>query len=171
MSQPRSSAAGGAAASLTLAQGNKRAGSECGGQAGHNRVIPVDHLGASYVQAGRRQCRILQVCVGDQRTEIGDLRACGMAQAMERVAVLPACQWIGIGEAPRHAAHAPSIAEFCRAHGVSRAFVYALLKRGEGPTIMKAGRRTLVSVEAAAEWRRRMEALASAKLNRGGQQP
>jgi hypothetical protein len=60
-----------------------------------------------------------------------------------------------------------SIGEFCRAHGVSRAFVYALLKRGEGPTVMKAGRRTLVSVEAAAEWRRRMEALASTKPAQG----
>jgi excisionase family DNA binding protein len=61
-----------------------------------------------------------------------------------------------------------SIAEFCRAHGVSRAFVYALLKRGEGPAVMKVGRRTLVSVEAAAEWRRRMEALAGTKPAQGG---
>jgi hypothetical protein len=61
-----------------------------------------------------------------------------------------------------------SIVEFCRAHGVSRAFVYALLKRGEGPAVMKVGRRTLVSVEAAAEWRRRMEALAGTKPAQGG---
>jgi hypothetical protein len=61
-----------------------------------------------------------------------------------------------------------SIAEFARAHGVSRAFVYALLKRGEGPTVMKAGRRTLVAVESAEEWRRRMEALASTKPAQGG---
>jgi hypothetical protein len=38
-----------------------------------------------------------------------------------------------------------SIAEFCRAHRVSRAFFYVLQKRGEGPTVMKVGTRTLVS--------------------------
>jgi hypothetical protein len=50
-----------------------------------------------------------------------------------------------------------SIAEFCRAHRVSKALVYLLLKRGDGPAIMKVGRRTLISAEAAEEWRRRME--------------
>ena len=63
---------------------------------------------------------------------------------------------------------AHSFPEFCRAHSLSIAFGYALLKRGEGPTIMKVGRRTLVSVEAAAEWRRRMEALASTKPSHKG---
>jgi hypothetical protein len=50
-----------------------------------------------------------------------------------------------------------SIAEFCRAHRVSRAFFYVLQKRGEGPTVMKVGKRTLVSDEAAKDWRQRME--------------
>jgi hypothetical protein len=45
---------------------------------------------------------------------------------------------------------------FCREHGISRAHFYNLLKRGDGPVIMKVGRRTLISTEAAAEWRRRM---------------
>jgi hypothetical protein len=50
-----------------------------------------------------------------------------------------------------------SIAEFCRAHRVSRAFFYVLQKRGEGPTVMKVGKRTLVSNHAAKDWRERME--------------
>lgn len=50
-----------------------------------------------------------------------------------------------------------SIVEFCRAHRVSRAFFYVLQKRGEGPTVIKVGKRTLVSDEAAKDWRQRME--------------
>jgi len=57
---------------------------------------------------------------------------------------------------------------FCQEHGISRATFYNLLKRGHGPVIMKVGRRTLISAEAAAEWRRRMEAMANATLTRGG---
>jgi len=64
-----------------------------------------------------------------------------------------------------------SIAEFCRAHRVSRAFFYVLLKRGEGPTVMKVGKRTLVSDEAAKDWRRRMENLADAQSIQGGRRP
>ena len=50
-----------------------------------------------------------------------------------------------------------SIPEFCRRHGISRAHFYNLSKSGQGPALMRVGRRTLVSAEAAAEWRRRME--------------
>jgi predicted DNA-binding transcriptional regulator AlpA len=50
-----------------------------------------------------------------------------------------------------------SIPEFCRRHGISRAHFYNLSKNGQGPALMRVGRRTLVSAEAAAEWRRRME--------------
>lgn len=60
---------------------------------------------------------------------------------------------------------------FCREHGISRAHFYNMLKRGDGPAIMKVGRRTLISAEAAAEWRRRMEALADAQMARGGKRP
>lgn len=60
---------------------------------------------------------------------------------------------------------------FCRDHGISRAHFYNLLKRGDGPAVMKVGRRTLISAEAATEWRRRMEALAGARFARGGEQP
>lgn len=52
---------------------------------------------------------------------------------------------------------AMSIKQFCRTHGISRAKFYDLAARGEGPRLMRIGRRRLVSVEAAAEWRRRME--------------
>jgi predicted DNA-binding transcriptional regulator AlpA len=66
---------------------------------------------------------------------------------------------------------ANSIPSFCRAHGISRATFYNLLKRGEGPIVMKVGKRTLVSDEAAAAWRRRMEKLAAAQQVRGGIRP
>jgi predicted DNA-binding transcriptional regulator AlpA len=56
-----------------------------------------------------------------------------------------------------------SIATFCQAHKISRSFFYELLHRGCGPRLMKIGRRTLISSEAAAEWRARMEAGARAE--------
>ena len=52
-----------------------------------------------------------------------------------------------------------SIPEFCRVHGgMSQAFFHALVAKGKGPRLMKVGARTLISVEAAAEWRRAQEA-------------
>jgi predicted DNA-binding transcriptional regulator AlpA len=50
-----------------------------------------------------------------------------------------------------------SIGEFCRTHGVSRAFFYKLAKEGKAPRIMRLGARRLISQEAAADWRRAME--------------
>ncbi len=55
-------------------------------------------------------------------------------------------------------AQAFSVDEFCAAHRICRANFYGLLKKGEGPRIMKVGGRTLISVEAAADWRRAREA-------------
>ncbi|SHM06633.1 hypothetical protein SAMN05444159_7581 [Bradyrhizobium lablabi] len=55
-----------------------------------------------------------------------------------------------------------SVDQFCSDHGISRATFYNLRQRGKGPTEMKVGTRTLISVEAAAEWRRRMETETSA---------
>ena len=52
---------------------------------------------------------------------------------------------------------AMSVDEFCRAHAICRASFYNLLKRGAAPRVMRVGGRVLVSTEAAAEWRRRME--------------
>jgi excisionase family DNA binding protein len=50
-----------------------------------------------------------------------------------------------------------SVAEFCEAHRISRGTFYKLLGEGRGPTAVKIGRRTLISNEAAEDWRRRME--------------
>jgi len=52
-----------------------------------------------------------------------------------------------------------SIPAFCRAHGdISEAFFHKLVSEGRGPRLMKIGARTLISIEAAAEWRRAQEA-------------
>ncbi len=59
-----------------------------------------------------------------------------------------------------------SVADFCRAHGISRALFYKLLREGRGPRVMKVGRRTLISREAAEQWRRRMEG--ATQLGEGG---
>ena len=50
-----------------------------------------------------------------------------------------------------------SVAEFCHQHGISRGTFYKLLNEGRAPKAVKIGRRTLISSEAAQEWRRRME--------------
>ena len=47
---------------------------------------------------------------------------------------------------------------FCREHHISRSYLYRLWNEGRGPRRTKVGRRTLISGEAAAAWRRRMEA-------------
>jgi len=46
---------------------------------------------------------------------------------------------------------------FCEAHSISRALFYQLLKSGKGPNIIKLGRRTLISKDAAAAWRSSLE--------------
>lgn len=51
-----------------------------------------------------------------------------------------------------------TITEFCLDHGnISRGLFYALQKQGNGPRLMKVGRRILISDEAAADWRKQME--------------
>jgi hypothetical protein len=50
-----------------------------------------------------------------------------------------------------------SIEQFCQAHGISIDLYFKLQRQGLGPKTMKAGARTLISVEAAAEWRRARE--------------
>ena len=52
---------------------------------------------------------------------------------------------------------AATISEFCSSHRISKAHLYNLLKRGQGPAVMKVGKRSLISHEAAAAWRRAME--------------
>lgn len=50
------------------------------------------------------------------------------------------------------------IDEFCRRHGLCRATFYNLQSAGRAPRTMKVGARVLISREAAADWRRQMEA-------------
>jgi hypothetical protein len=47
-----------------------------------------------------------------------------------------------------------SVDEFCEAHGICRATLYNLWRRGKGPKRMRVGERNFVSVEAAEEYRR-----------------
>jgi hypothetical protein len=51
-----------------------------------------------------------------------------------------------------------TVDEFCLAHHISRPFFYTLLKVGVGPRTMKLGAKTLISIEAAAAWRKEREA-------------
>jgi hypothetical protein len=51
-----------------------------------------------------------------------------------------------------------TIRQFCESHNISHSGYYELKKLDLGPTEMKIGRKKLISQEAAAEWRRRMEA-------------
>lgn len=51
-----------------------------------------------------------------------------------------------------------SISAFCILNSISRALYYKLAKEGKAPKAMRVGRRTLISQEAALEWRQRMEA-------------
>jgi hypothetical protein len=46
---------------------------------------------------------------------------------------------------------------FCKQHGISRAYLYLLWRRGEGPRFMQVGARRLISKEAASDWRKAME--------------
>ena len=62
---------------------------------------------------------------------------------------------------PRPAEAAPqierftfSIPEFCAAHGISLAFYYLLKKRGLAPDELSLSKRKIISVEAAARWRK-----------------
>lgn len=51
-----------------------------------------------------------------------------------------------------------TVTTFCEEHNISRSYLYRLWTEGRGPRRTKLGRRTLISREAAADWRRRMEA-------------
>lgn len=50
-----------------------------------------------------------------------------------------------------------TVPQFLDGHNISRTHFYELIKHGKGPRLMKLGRRTLISAEAAAEWRAAME--------------
>jgi hypothetical protein len=50
-----------------------------------------------------------------------------------------------------------SIRQFCEAHGISVDTYFRMRRAGLGPATMKVGARTLISIEAAAAWRRERE--------------
>jgi predicted DNA-binding transcriptional regulator AlpA len=50
-----------------------------------------------------------------------------------------------------------SVPAFLAEHGISRSLFYRLLHQGRGPRVTKVAGRTLITAEAAAEWRARME--------------
>lgn len=50
-----------------------------------------------------------------------------------------------------------SVPEAAAAMGISRAGLYALLARGEGPPTIKLGRRRLIRRDALQEWLRKQE--------------
>jgi hypothetical protein len=50
-----------------------------------------------------------------------------------------------------------SIKQFCALHGISLDFYFKLARRGLGPRVMWVGARTLISIEAAADWRAERE--------------
>lgn len=50
-----------------------------------------------------------------------------------------------------------SVDDFCKRHGISRAYLYLLWRRGQGPRFMQAGTRRLISKEAGADWRQSLE--------------
>ncbi len=64
-----------------------------------------------------------------------------------------------------------TVPEFCTAFRISRSHLYNLIGRGEGPAFFKAGKRTLIHCDSAAEWARRMESLAGARRTQGGRRP
>jgi hypothetical protein len=51
-----------------------------------------------------------------------------------------------------------TVAEFCSTHRMSRSALYKLWQMGIGPRYMRTGGKVLISVEAAADWRREREA-------------
>lgn len=53
-----------------------------------------------------------------------------------------------------------SVNEFCKTNSISRSLFYKLQRQGNGPKVMKVGRRTLITPEASQEWRKRMQEVA-----------
>jgi predicted DNA-binding transcriptional regulator AlpA len=61
-----------------------------------------------------------------------------------------------------------TVDEFCKAHRLSRSTLYQFWRDGAGPRKMQIGTKVLISVEAAADWRRAREiASAPAEGSRG----
>jgi hypothetical protein len=52
-----------------------------------------------------------------------------------------------------------TVSEFCAAHRISRSKLYELWASGTGPRFIFIGSKRIITVEAAADWRRRGEAI------------
>jgi hypothetical protein len=52
-----------------------------------------------------------------------------------------------------------TIAEFCAAHRISRSKLYELWASGNGPRFISVGNKRIITLEAAAGWRLRGEAI------------
>lgn len=50
-----------------------------------------------------------------------------------------------------------TVEDFCEAYKISKSFLYKLKRKGKGPRMMRIGRRTLISTEAALEWQTQNE--------------
>lgn len=50
-----------------------------------------------------------------------------------------------------------TVQQFCDNYQIGRNLFYKMVATGTGPALMKVGRRTLISHEAANEWRERVE--------------
>jgi len=62
-----------------------------------------------------------------------------------------------------------SIDEFCKAHRISRAMFYKLDHQGLSPRVMRVGTRSIISKEAAADWRRERESDDAEQAPRDGE--
>ena len=51
-----------------------------------------------------------------------------------------------------------TISQFCEGHEISRAFFYTLQKEGRAPKVVKLKAKRLITVEAAREWREKLDA-------------
>ena len=56
-----------------------------------------------------------------------------------------------------------SIAEFCKRHSIGRSSFYSQIAAGTGPKFFKVGNHTIISKEAAADWRKAREAINSGR--------
>jgi hypothetical protein len=50
-----------------------------------------------------------------------------------------------------------SVNGFCVAHNIGKGLFYELLKQGNGPDTIKLGRRRIITKQASARWREKME--------------
>jgi hypothetical protein len=64
-----------------------------------------------------------------------------------------------------------SVREWCKRRGNCVATFYNRLKQGDMPSIIKIGRRTIITVEADQAWLRRMEALVGKRPIQSGEEP